>query len=243
MVGTGEVVGRGGGLDGGGGWDGVELGSCFVSADIAKPSDSPNMVVPNICRVAVYCGSSGGTRPEYEAAATATGRILAGLGFELVYGGGHVGLMGAVADAVLAEGGVVRGVITEALFDAEVGHLGLTSLEVVSTMHERKARMADLADAFLALPGGFGTLDELCEVLTWTQLGIQQKPIALVNVGGYWDPLLAMAAMSASEGFMKAVHRDLLRSAADPAEAIALLMMPLPVPEPKWAGRRNDVRR
>jgi uncharacterized protein (TIGR00730 family) len=151
--------------------------------------------------------------------------------------------MGAVADAVLAHGGVAHGVITEALLDAEVGHMGLTSLVVVSTMHDRKARMADLADAFLALPGGFGTLDELCEILTWTQLGIQRKPVALVNVCGYWDPLLTMAASAASEGFMKAAHRDLLRSASEPAAAIDLLLAPIPMPEPKWITRRDELRR
>lgn len=196
-----------------------------------------------IKRVAVYCGSSSGSRSAYLEAAISTGRVLAQRGLELVYGGGHVGLMGAVADAVLSEGGVAHGVITEALLDAEVAHAGLTTLEVVPTMHQRKARMADLADGFIALPGGFGTLDELCEVLTWTQLGIQRKPIALVNVCGYWDPLLAMAALAATEGFMKGVHRDLLRSSADPAEAIDLLFAPIPIPEPKWLNRRDRPER
>jgi uncharacterized protein (TIGR00730 family) len=191
----------------------------------------------------VYCGSSAGSRPEYLAAATDTGCILAERGLELVYGGGHVGLMGAVANGALAGGGVVHGIITTALLDAEVGHTGLTSLEVVSTMHERKARMADLADGFLALPGGFGTLDELCEVLTWTQLGIQRKPIALVNVCGYWDPFLAQTSTAVTEGFMKATHGQLVRSATKPLDAIDLLLAPIPLPEPKWIEHPQELRR
>ena len=206
----------------------------------AHASTGPAGLGPVVRRVAVYCGSSAGSRPEYVRAATETGRELAERGIDLVYGGGHVGLMGAVADAALAHGGVVRGVITEALLDAEIAHRGLTSLEVVASMHERKARMVDLADAFLALPGGFGTLDELCEVLTWTQLGIQHKPICLVNVCGYWDPLLAMAAVATSGGFMKAAHRDLLRSASEPASAIDRLLDPVPATEPKWIRRREE---
>ena len=193
--------------------------------------------------MAVYCGSSPGIRAEYLAAACDTGRILAERGLELVYGGGHVGLMGAVANAALAHGGVVHGIITTALLDAEVGHTGLTSLEVVSTMHERKARMADLADGFLALPGGFGTLDELCEVLTWTQLGIQRKPISLVNVCGYWDPFLALTSTAVTEGFMKAAHGQLVRSAAKPLDAIDLLLAPIPLPEPKWIEHPRELRR
>ena len=185
-------------------------------------------------RVAVYCGSSAGARPEYRTAGAETGRILAERGLELVYGGGRVGLMGAVADSALGHGGLVHGIITTALLEAEVGHTGLTSLEVVSTMHERKLRMADLADAFLALPGGFGTMDELCEVLTWTQLGIQRKAVALVNVLGYWDPLLAMTATAVAEGFMKPTHGALVRSASNPLEAIELLLDATPLPEPKW---------
>ena len=198
---------------------------------------------PRLGRIAVYCGSSSGNRPEYVSAASETGRLLAQRGIGLVYGGGHVGLMGAVADAVLAHGGTVHGVITEALLDAEVGHQGLTALEVVPTMHERKSRMADLADAFLALPGGFGTLDELCEILTWTQLGIVRKPVALLNVSGYFDPLLQMASTAASEGFMKDVHRDLLRSSPTAEGAIDLLLAPIPMPEPKWIARPGDLRR
>jgi uncharacterized protein (TIGR00730 family) len=186
--------------------------------------------------VAVYCGSSPGVDPVYLEAAVHLGQQLAERSLTLIYGGGSVGLMGAVADAAMAAGGVVHGVITEALLNAEVGHTGLTNLEVVSTMHERKARMAELADGFLALPGGFGTYEELCEVLTWTQLGIHVKPIVVVNVKGFWDPLLAQTARSTDEGFMKPVHRDVLRSAPDVLSALELLLTPLPLVTPKWAS-------
>jgi uncharacterized protein (TIGR00730 family) len=187
--------------------------------------------------VAVYCGSSAGNDPAFLEAAVATGNELAERGIELVYGGGKVGLMGAVADAALERGGSVHGVITTSLLNAEVGHNGLTSLDVVESMHERKARMAARADAFLALPGGFGTFDELFEVLTWTQLGIQSKPVAVVNVAGYWDFVLKQAAHAAASGFMKPVHAELLRSGATAQEALDLLLAPLPLPIPKWADR------
>jgi uncharacterized protein (TIGR00730 family) len=187
--------------------------------------------------VAVYCGSSSGNDPVFLEAAVATGHELAKRGIELIYGGGRVGLMGAVADAVLESGGNVHGVITTSLLNSEVGHHGLTSLDVVESMHERKARMADRADAFLALPGGFGTFDELFEVLTWTQLGIQSKPVAVVNVAGYWDFVLKQAAHAAASGFMKPVHAELLRSGATAHEALDLLLAPVPLPTPKWADR------
>jgi uncharacterized protein (TIGR00730 family) len=191
----------------------------------------------SIKRIAVYCGSSAGTDPAFLDAAIATGQELARRGIELVYGGGRVGLMGAVADAVLADGGTVHGIITTALLDAEVGHTGLTNLEVVDSMHDRKLRMADLADAFLALPGGFGTWDELFEVITWTQLGIHSKPVALLNTNGYWNGLLQQTKHAAANGFMKEIHADLLRSASEPKDAIDLLLSPVPLPTPKWAKR------
>jgi uncharacterized protein (TIGR00730 family) len=195
------------------------------------------MTQQNIRRVAVYCGSSAGNDPAFAEAAVETGKELARRGLELVYGGGRVGLMGAVADAVLAEGGVVQGIITTALLDAEVGHIGLTNLEVVGSMHDRKRRMAELADAFLALPGGFGTWEELFEVITWTQLGIHSKPAAVLNTNGYWDGLLMQTKHAAANGFMKEVHADLLRSASEPKEVVDLLLSPLPLPTPKWAKR------
>ena len=194
------------------------------------------MTIPAIRSIGVYCGSSNGSRPAYAAAARELGTAIAGRGIALVYGGGRVGLMGAVADAALAAGGHVRGIITHELLGAEVGHLGLSTLDVVESMHERKLAMAEAADGFIALPGGFGTLDELCEVLTWTQLGIHRKPVALVNILGYWDHFIAQAAVAAEEGFMKPVHRDLLRVASDPGEAIDLLLAPVARPEPKWVS-------
>ena len=166
-------------------------------------------------RMCVFCGSSSGTGEVYLRSAQEVGRLLAARGIELVYGGGKVGLMGAVADACLAGGGRVIGVIPQLLVDKEVAHAGLTELRVVQTMHERKALMADLADAFLALPGGYGTWDELCEILTWSQIGIQRKASAVLNVNGYYDPLLAMADRAVSEGFLRDLHRELLLTDAD----------------------------
>ena len=167
-------------------------------------------------RICVFCGSSSGTRPLYQQAAQAVGRLLCRRGIELVYGGGRVGLMGVLANACLNEGGRVIGVIPQALADKEVAHTGLTELRIVSSMHERKALMADLSDAFMALPGGFGTWEEFFEVLTWAQLGIQRKACGVLNVGGYYDPLLQMADRALSEGFVREMHRGLLLSDADP---------------------------
>jgi hypothetical protein len=136
------------------------------------------------------------------------GRLLAARGIGVVYGGGHVGLMGAVADGALAAGGEVIGVIPRALFDKEIAHRGLTDLRVVGSMHERKALMADLADGFIAMPGGYGTLDEFCEVLTWSQLGIQQKPCAIFNVGGFFDNFLSQLDRAVADGFLSPLHRE-----------------------------------
>jgi uncharacterized protein (TIGR00730 family) len=154
-------------------------------------------------RVCVFCGASSGRVPTYAEAARAFGTAAAARGLGLVYGGGRVGLMGAVADAALAAGGEVVGVIPQELFDRELAHRGLTELRVVGSLHERKAAMADLADAFVALPGGFGTLDELMEQLTWSQLGLHDKPIGLLDVEGYWRPLIALARHATEEGFVR----------------------------------------
>jgi uncharacterized protein (TIGR00730 family) len=167
-------------------------------------------------RICVFCGSSAGARPVYRQAAQTIGQLLCRRGIELVYGGGRVGLMGTVADACLNEGGRVIGVIPQALADREVAHTGLTELRIVGSMHERKAVMADLSDAFVALPGGFGTWEEFFEVLTWGQLGIQRKACGVLNVDGYYDPLLQMADRALSEGFVREMHRGLLLSDADP---------------------------
>jgi uncharacterized protein (TIGR00730 family) len=155
-------------------------------------------------RVAVFLGSSAGARPEFAAAAARFGRDLARAGAGLVYGGASVGLMGVLADAALAAGGEVTGVIPGGLFAAEVAHRNLTSLEVVGTMHERKARMAALADGFAALPGGLGTLDELIEILTWQKIGLHAKPVALVDVGSFWHPFSALLDALTADGFVPA---------------------------------------
>lgn len=161
-------------------------------------------------RICVFCGSRPGVRPAYRAAAEALGALFAERGIELVYGGGNVGLMGIVADACLAAGGRVVGVIPRALLEWEVGHEGLTRLEVVDSMHTRKARMAELADGFIALPGGLGTFEELFEILTWAQLGFHSKPVGLLNVDAYYQPLVQMMERGVAEGFMKAENRGLL---------------------------------
>ena len=158
-------------------------------------------------RVCVYCGANAGTSPEFVAVAQQLGRELAEQGIGLVYGGGRVGLMGAVADAVMAAGGEVIGVITEQLLGAEVGHDAVTRLEVVPSMHERKARLNELADGFVVLPGGFGTVDEFAEMLTWNQLGIIAKPVVLFDVGGYWSAMFEWMDAAVANGFVRPVHR------------------------------------
>jgi uncharacterized protein (TIGR00730 family) len=174
-------------------------------------------------RVAVFLGSSVGSRPEYAAAAADFGARLAQAGVGIVYGGASVGMMGAMANAALAAGGEVIGVIPGGLFAAEIPHPGLTRMEVVGTMHERKALMADLADGFAALPGGLGTLDELFEILTWQQIGLHDKPVALVDVDGFWDPLTALMNQLTGAGFVPEVTRASLVRVRDAAEFLGLL--------------------
>lgn len=188
-------------------------------------------------RVCVFCGSSRGARQEYEAAARSVGSLLAQRGIGLVYGGGNVGLMGALADAALAAGGEVIGVIPEALLEWEVAHTGLPDLRIVHSMHERKALMADLSDAFVALPGGFGTLEELCEVLTWSQLGLHAKACGLLNVAGYFDPLLALFDHAVEERFVRPAHRALVLQSEDPAHLLDLLARYEAAPLDKWIDR------
>jgi uncharacterized protein (TIGR00730 family) len=171
-------------------------------------------------RVAVYCGSADGYDPAYRAEATELGAAISAAGLGLVYGGANVGLMGAVADAALASGGEVIGILPEVLADREIAHKHLTRLETVATMHQRKARMVALADAFLILPGGYGTLDEMLEIITWSQLRIHAKPCILINTLGYWDGLLQFLDSTVSEGFLKPENRALLRVARDAAEAV-----------------------
>ena len=192
-------------------------------------------------RICVFCGSAKGKRPEYAETATATGRLLAARGIGLVYGGGNIGLMGLVADACLQGGGEVTGVIPEALMKKEVGHLDLTQLEVVDSMHTRKARMAELSDGFVALPGGFGTFEELCEVLTWGQLGFHEKPVGLVNVAGYFSPLIALCDQAVNEGFMRPEHRRLLQAAETPGGVLAAMAAHEPVQLEKWIKELREL--
>lgn len=175
-------------------------------------------------RICVYCGSSAGHKPAHSVAARAMGQALARRGIGLVNGGGRVGLMGATADGALEAGGEAIGVIPRALMDRELGHTGMTELRVVEDMHERKALMAELSDAFVALPGGIGTLEELFEAWTWAGLGIHQKPVALFDVDGYWDPLIAMADRMVEEGFLPLRLRDALLVARDPDSLVDAIL-------------------
>ena len=167
-------------------------------------------------RICVYCGSNDGARSSYSSAAREMGMALARRDITLVYGGGRVGLMGTIADAVLAQGGEVIGVIPEPLVAREVAHKGLTDLRIVGSMHERKALMAGLSDAFVAMPGGFGTLEEFCEITTWTQLGLHRKPCGLLNVSGYYDALLSFLDHAVSERFIRPEHRSVVLADTEP---------------------------
>jgi uncharacterized protein (TIGR00730 family) len=188
-------------------------------------------------RVCVFTGSSPGHRQDYRAAAADLGRELAGRHIELVYGGANVGLMGAVADAVLQAGGRVTGVIPSALVAKEVAHAGLADLRVVGSMHERKAIMADLADGFIALPGGWGTMDELFEVLTWSQLGLHAKPCGVLNVARYFDPLLVFMDHMIGEGFVRPEYRPTLAVAESAAELLGRMAVYRAPTIAKWVDR------
>lgn len=185
-------------------------------------------------RICLFCGSNVGRRPVYAQAAADFGRALAARAMTLVYGGGSVGLMKIAAEAALAAGGQVIGVITEQLMVREVGHPGLTELKVVPTMHERKSLMAGYADAFVALPGGFGTFDEFCEMATWDQLGIHVKPLVLVNVDGYFDGFLAQIDRGVDDGFLKPEHRTMLAVAATVEAVFPALTAWQAPPLAKW---------
>jgi len=189
-------------------------------------------------RVCVFCGSSPGARPAYVAAAETLARRLVAHGIGIVFGGGGVGLMGALADAALKAGGEVIGVMPRSLVEKGVGHTRLSELRVAGSMHERKALMADLSDAFIALPGGYGTFEEFCEVLTWTQLGLQRKPCGILNVEGYYDSLLALFDHAVAERFLHPVHRGMVIADSDPESLIArLLECQAPVVD-KWMDRK-----
>ena len=178
--------------------------------------------------VCVFCGSSAPADPRYLDAARALGALIARRNVALVYGGGSPGLMGELADAALARGGRVIGVIPAGLFAREAGHSGLTELREVTSMHERKRLMYDLSDAFVALPGGLGTLEELAEVATWSQLGLHSKPVVLLNVGGFWDPLLAQLDVMARTGLLAPTGRDLIREARSAEQALSVLAAAVP---------------
>jgi hypothetical protein len=184
--------------------------------------------------ICVYCGSNTGSLPIYADVAAGAGRSLAELGIRIVYGGGRVGLMGIVADAAISAGGEVIGIIPAALDRREVAHTGLTELHIVKTMHERKAMMAELSHAFLTLPGGLGTLEELFETLTWSQLGIHCKPVGLINVDDFFDPLLAMLDSFVTTGFLRQEHRDLLLEAQTLPDMITQLQTWVPPKVEKW---------
>ena len=187
--------------------------------------------------ICVFCGSRMGLRPAYKLAAQAMGETLARRDLGLVYGGGNVGLMGIVADAALAAGGQVIGVIPEFLVAKEVAHAGLTKLHVVGSMHERKALMAELSDAFVTLPGGYGTLEEFCEVLSWAALGLHQKPQGLLNVEGYYDPLLRLFDQAMTEQFLNPAFRSLVLEASDPEHLLDILANYQPPSVNKWIGQ------
>ena len=186
-------------------------------------------------RICVFCGSSMGARPVYAEFARGLGVLLAARGIGLVYGGSKVGLMGVIADAALAAGGEVIGVMPELLVRKEIGHSGLTELHLVKSMHERKAMMVDLADGFIALPGGFGTLDEFCEVLTWAQLGLHGKPCGILNTAGYFDGLLQMFDHAVEEQFLRPAHRMMVLADEDPEVLLDRLMQHRAGPQSdKW---------
>lgn len=188
-------------------------------------------------RVCVFCGSSVGNQRAYSDAAEALGALLADRGIGLVYGGGNVGLMGVIADAVMARRGHVIGVIPQSLADREIAHTGISELRVVDSMHTRKALMAELADAFIAMPGGVGTFEEFFEVVTWTQLGLHRKPCGLLNVGGFYTPLAAFIDQAVTEGFIRPVHRAAIVVDSDPAsllDTLATIQLPS---VPKWIDR------
>jgi len=184
--------------------------------------------------ICVFCGSSSGNRDIYAGAARATGQAIAGAGLKLVYGGASVGLMGIVADAALSAGGEVIGVLPKVLEDKELGHKGLTELHIVGSMHERKALMADLSDAFLALPGGAGTMEEIFEIWTWGQLGLHKKPCGFLNTGGFYDGLIGFFDHQTEEGFMKQVMRDMVKVGATPESLIGQFANYVPPATPKW---------
>jgi len=189
--------------------------------------------------ICVFCGSQLGTNGLYQQAAAELGQLLVQRRYGLVYGGGHVGLMGVIADAVLQAGGEVIGVIPESMVARELAHTGVTRMHVVPSMHMRKARMAELADAFVAMPGGYGTFEELFEIITWAQLGLHRKPIGLLNVAGYFEGLMALVERAIAEGFIKPEHRQLTVMADRPEALLEALLQHTPPPVPPGLTTRE----
>ncbi len=219
---------------------GPRIASVGDPARVLRSPSLPHPMTP-LRRICVYCASSPGARPVYAERARALGALLARRGIALVYGGGHVGLMGTVADGALDAGGHVIGVIPRALMDRELGHTGIQDLRVVADMHERKMTMAGLADAFIAMPGGWGTLEELTEMLTWLQLGIHAKPIGVLNVAGYFDGFLRFAESMIEERFVRPEHRALFRVETEPEALVDRLAAPAAPPIDKWMDFRPAV--
>lgn len=191
-------------------------------------------------RICVFCGSNSGVDPIYLATAEKVGKFLADNNIELVFGGGRVGLMGKIADAVMENGGKVIGIIPQALSEREVAHQGLTELHIVGSMHERKAMMADLADGFIALPGGVGTFEEFCEIVTWAQLGIHTKPCALMNVGGFYDSFIAMFDHSMNQGFIRPQHRALVLVESEIDKLYKAMLEYRPPIVEKWLDKESS---
>jgi|HubBroStandDraft_6_1064221.scaffolds.fasta_scaffold05576_5 uncharacterized protein (TIGR00730 family) len=202
---------------------------------------SPSNTAPNhgINQLCVFCGSSSGKNPVYAGAADHLGRELSAAGITLIFGGGQVGLMGALANAVLSTGGRAIGVIPKSLVEKEIAHTSLTELRIVNSMHERKALMADLADAFVLLPGGFGSWEEFCEIFTWLQLGIHRKPCGVLNVSGYYDALLMQASRAVSDGFVPASHLESLTIETDPRRLLSRLAEAPVLQEAKWMNKQE----
>jgi uncharacterized protein (TIGR00730 family) len=203
---------------------------------LALSNTAPNHLITRLC---VFCGSSSGNNPAYLSAAEDLGRELSAAGIALVFGGGRVGLMGALANAVLSTGGRAIGVIPKSLVEKEIAHTSLTELHIVNSMHERKARMADLADAFVLLPGGFGSWEEFCEIFTWLQLGIHRKPCGILNVAGYYDSLVQQALRAVSDGFVPASHLESLMMETSPGRLLSRLAAAPVLQEAKWISKQE----
>ncbi len=195
---------------------------------------SASCATPQLCRIAVYCSMNDGVKPVYREAARTVGELLARQGLSVVYGGARSGMMGALADAALESGGEVIGVLPHSLVEREIAHTGLTALRVVDSMHERKALMAELADAFIVLPGGIGTLEKFFEVWSWAQLGVHRKPIGILNVDGFWKPLLELIDRTEGEGFLQGTPRECLRIGDDPVALLDALAGFEPPAMRKW---------